>query len=154
MKRHPCTLVFLPLLACHSDLTCSPTVDQRLVQRHIRRIRQLDDILRGGSADGNLKTYGAEVYADYGSREREDGLLMLIDLEAETTMHLKSIDDGLDKIHREVGSLDPLWKEGAVIRARYARALEYQEDMRQWAEKKKLKACYKARRLLFQTNTD
>ena len=114
----------------------------------------MDDILRGGSVDGNLTTYGAEIYAEYRSKEREEGLLMLLDLERDITTQLSNVDSGLETIRKEVGLLDPIWKEGNLIRSRYARALGYVEDMRQAAELKKLKVRYKARQLLYQQELD
>ena len=79
---------------------------------------------------------------------------MLIDLESDVSIQLKAIETGQENIRREVGIADPIWKEATIIRERYARALGYFEDMRQWAEKGKLKARFKRHQLLFQQCTD
>lgn len=75
---------------------------------------------------------------------------MLIDLESDTSTHLRAIDTGVATIQEQVGIIDANWKEGNTIRGRYARALSYIEDMRQWADKGKLRTRHRHRQLLFQ----
>lgn len=143
-------LLYTPHIHVLTNTSWVSVVDERLVQRSIRRLRRIDGALRALSKDSKLKTYANRLVVEYRQNDREDGRMALADVEANLTLHLKDVSDGLEVIRKEVGIIHELWKEGSAIRDRFMRMLSYVEDMRQWADKHKLLGHWHDRKLLFQ----
>lgn len=101
----------------------------------------------------SLCKYAKTLLEQYKSLDREDGRLLFIDFVAEYNTLLAAIEVDLECIKEEGGILHNAWKEGAATRDKFARMLEYVEDMLGWAEKHKLRNAAKNRALLFQQSS-
>lgn len=131
---------------------CTRIVNEAVIRRHIRRIRVQDGFMTA-TVGPSLTKYAKTLLDEYKSLGQEDGRILFIDFIDEYNGLLTAIEVDLECIKEEGGILHSAWKEGSATRDKFARMLEYVEDMLGWAEKHKLRNAARGKALVFQQRT-